>query len=63
MNDFIRHLSFNSQSPFTPGHATSEVLRGVLRSFNETPAPAFRPSPQRIGGRSKIQNRKSKILS
>ena len=63
MHDFIQHQSFNSQSPFTPATAAGEVLRGVLRSFNENPSPAYRPSPRRSGGRSKIQNRKSKILS
>ena len=62
MHDFIQNLSFNSSAPFAPPRAASEPLRAVLRSFNEVPAPAFGPSPQRRRLKSKFQNRKSKIL-
>jgi len=60
MHDFIQNLSFHSQAPFTAARAMSEPLRGVWRSFNE--APAYRASPRRPDPKSKIRNRKSKIL-
>jgi len=60
MHDFIQNLSFNSSAPFTPAPVGSESQRDVLRSF--TPAPTFRPSPRRRDLKSKIPNRKSKIL-
>ena len=62
MHDFIQNLSFNSSAPFAPPRAASEPLRAVLRSFNESPAPAFRPSPQRSGQKTKIQNRVTKFF-
>jgi hypothetical protein len=77
MHDFIQHLSFSpfpsesssggNTAGAAPGRLTTaaavEPLRAALRSFNETPAPAFRPGPRRGGPKSSIQNLKSKILS
>ena len=71
MHDFIQHLSFNSQAPFAPARpvvgrltpATAEALLSVMRSYDEVPFTAFRPSPHRKALKSRIVNRKSKILS
>jgi hypothetical protein len=60
MHDFIRHLSFSPFAPKSGSAddtvaaassrpataATSLPIDGVMLSFNEFPAPAFRPSPR-----------------
>jgi hypothetical protein len=56
MHDFIRHLSFNSPAPFAAARTAAEPMRCVLRSFNEVPAPTFRPSPQ-VAPRRKLRAR------
>jgi hypothetical protein len=62
MHDFIQHLSFSSAAPFAPARAPGEPMRAVLRSFNEIPGSSFRPSPRRRIQKSRIANRKTKIL-
>jgi hypothetical protein len=62
MHDFIQNLSFNSSAPFAPARAASAPLRAVLRSYNEVPESSFRPSPRRRIQKTRIVNRKSKIL-
>ena len=45
MHDFIQSLSFQAQTSPTLARTATEVLRSVMRSFDDD-EPTYRPSPR-----------------
>ena len=58
MHDFIQSLSFQAQTSPTLARTATEVLRSVMRSFDDD-EPTYRPSPRQPKRAAKRRGSKS----